>query len=226
MVMLALGKYAQRTPATPANFNGVITLPDGKEETIDQAKDKSWTTARGEKGKMTITNNGPGTFLYTFRVEGIPGNPVEYYKQAAGHNEGLIVHRSFLDEKGDPIDLTQVKQNALVIAEITLDPNGNEYDNIAIEDLLPAGLEIENPNLETTELMPWAAKQFDWCSHRDIRDDRLLLFSRPVYGRSKFYYVARAVTPGKFIVPPITAECMYKPEIRSVNDQDTMTIVK
>ena len=226
MVMLALGKYVQRTPKTPADFKGVITLPNGTSETFDHKKDRSWTTAVGEKGKITITNNGPGTFLFSLRAEGIPGNPAEYHKQPQGRNEGLFVRRVWLNDKGDPLDLTQVKQNALVVAEITLNPNGNPYDNIAIEDLLPAGLEIENPDLETSQSLPWAAKNFAWCFHRDIRDDRLLLFTRPVSGRSVFYYVARAVTPGKFIVPPITAECMYKPELRSVNDQDTMIITK
>ena len=226
MVMLALGKYAQRTPRTPQDFKGVITLPNGTSETFDHTKDRSWTTALGEMGKITITNNGPGTFLYSLRAEGVPGNPVEYYKQPNGRNEGLIVGRTWLNEKGDPLDITQVKQNALVVAKITLNPNGNSYDNIAIEDLLPAGLEIENPNLETSQSLPWVTRKFEWCFHRDIRDDRLLIFTRPLYSSNVFYYAARAVTPGKFIVPPITAECMYKPEVRSVNDQGTMIITK
>jgi uncharacterized protein YfaS (alpha-2-macroglobulin family) len=32
-----------------------------------------------------------------------------------------------------------------------------------------------------------------------------------------FYYAARAVSPGRYVYPAITAGCMYDPEIRSVN---------
>jgi uncharacterized protein YfaS (alpha-2-macroglobulin family) len=226
MVMLALGKYAQRNPKASIDFKGAITMPNGVSETFDHTKDKSWSSSRGEVGKITITNHGPGTFLYSFRTEGIPNNPAEYYHQQKGGNEGLIVGRTWLDDQGNPINILDLKQNALVVAKITLNPNGNAYDNIAIEDLLPAGLEIENPNLDTAQSLPWLTRDFAWCFHRDIRDDRLLLFTRPVSASRTFYYVARAVTPGKYIVPPITAECMYKPEVRSVNDQGIMVITK
>lgn len=226
MVMLALGKYAQRNPLARNEFKGVITMPNGVAEAFDHTKEKSWTTAQGEAGKITITNQGPGVFRYSFRTEGVPSQTAETYSQQKGGNAGLIVTRAWLDDKGNPIDVTKLKQNDLVVARITLNPNGNAYDNIAIEDLLPAGLEIENPNLDTAQSLPWLQRDFGWCFHRDIRDDRLLLFTRPVNGPSTFYYAARAVTPGTFIVPPITAECMYNPEVRSVNDQGTMSITR
>jgi uncharacterized protein YfaS (alpha-2-macroglobulin family) len=54
----------------------------------------------------------------------------------------------------------------------------------------------------------------------------VLLFTKPVSGKSVFCYLARAVTPGKFTVPPVSAECMYDPEIRSVTSQSEMTIAK
>jgi len=138
----------------------------------------------------------------------------------------MSVVREWLDDAGNPIDITQVKQNDLVVARITLNPNGHSYENIAIEDLLPAGLEIENPNLDTAQSLPWLKDKFDWCARRDIRDDRILLFTRPVSGASVFCYLARAVTPGKFLVPPVSAECMYDPDIRSVTSQTEMIITK
>jgi uncharacterized protein YfaS (alpha-2-macroglobulin family) len=54
----------------------------------------------------------------------------------------------------------------------------------------------------------------------------VLLFTKPVSGTSTFYYLARAVTPGRFTVPPISAECMYDPEVRSVTSPAEMTIAK
>ena len=67
----------------------------------------------------------------------------------------MNVTREWLDDKGNPLDPSTVKQNDLVVARITLKPNGHTYDNIAIEDLLPAGLEVENPNLDTAQSLPW-----------------------------------------------------------------------
>ena len=58
----------------------------------------------------------------------------------------------------------------------------------------------------------------------DIRDDRLLLFTGSINGRSTFYYAARAVTPGTYIYPPVTAACMYEPEIRSVQGGRSVTV--
>lgn len=226
MVLMALGKYAQRIKRESLAFKGLITLPNGTTESFDHTKDRKWEVAREETGIITLTNQGPGNLFYSFQAEGVPIDLPEYYKKLTAKNRGMSVEREWLDDEGNPIDITKVKQNDLVVARITLNPNGHSYDNIAIEDLLPAGLEIENPNLDTAQNLPWLKDKFDWCARRDIRDDRMLLFTRPVSGRSVFCYLARAVTPGKYIVPPVSAECMYEPEVRSVTSQAEMIITK
>jgi uncharacterized protein YfaS (alpha-2-macroglobulin family) len=226
MVLMALGKYAQRIKRESLAFKGMITLPNGTTETFDHTKDRKWEIAREETGIITLTNQGPGNLFYSFQAEGVPIDLPEYYKKLTAKNRGMSVEREWLDDEGNPIDITKVKQNDLVVARITLNPNGHSYDNIAIEDLLPAGLEIENPNLDTAQNLPWLKDKFDWCARRDIRDDRVLLFTRPVSGPSVFCYLARAVTPGKYIVPPVSAECMYEPEVRSVTSQSEMIITK
>ena len=226
MVLMALGKYAQRIKRESLVFKGSITLPNGTTEEFDQTKDLKWEIARNEAGIITLTNRGPGNLFYSFQAEGVPIDLPEYYKKLTAKNQGMSVKREWLDDEGNPIDITELKQNDLVVARITLDPNGHSYENIAIEDLLPAGLEIENPNLDTAQSLPWLKDKFDWCARRDIRDDRILLFTRPVSGPSVFCYLARAVTPGKFIVPPVSAECMYEPDVRSVNSQSEMMITK
>ncbi|MCX6878263.1 MAG: MG2 domain-containing protein [Verrucomicrobia bacterium] len=226
MVLMALGKYAQRIKRESLEFKGMITLPNGTTEEFDQTKDRQWEVARSEAGNITLTNRGPGNLFYSFQAEGVPIDLPEYYQKLTAKNQGMNVKREWLDDEGNPIDITKIKQNDLVVARITLNPNGHSYENIAIEDLLPAGLEIENPNLDTAQSLPWLKDKFDWCARRDIRDDRILLFTRPVSGPSVFCYLARAVTPGKFMVPPVSAECMYEPEVRSVSSQAEMMITK
>jgi uncharacterized protein YfaS (alpha-2-macroglobulin family) len=226
MALMALGKYAQRVKGGVREFKGAITLPGGATEAFDHNTDRTWDIARGEMGVVTLANEGPGLLYYSFESEGVPVDTAEYYKKLESRNRGMKVTREWLDDQGKPLDPATIKQNNLVVARITLEPNGHTYDNIVIEDLLPAGLEVENPNLDTAQTLPWLTSKFDWCARRDIRDDRVLLFTKPVSGKSVFCYLARAVTPGRFTVPPVSAECMYDPEIRSVTSQTEMTIAK
>ena len=52
-----------------------------------------------------------------------------------------------------------------------------------------------------------------WFDHQNLRDDRVEAFSALLWeGVHTYRYVARATTPGTFVVPPPKAEEMYAPE--------------
>ena len=52
-----------------------------------------------------------------------------------------------------------------------------------------------------------------WYEHQNLRDDRVEAFTSLLpAGVYTYTYVARATTPGLFIVPPPRAEEMYSPE--------------
>src|SRR6266536_1025110 len=54
----------------------------------------------------------------------------------------------------------------------------------------------------------------EWFEHQNLRDERAEAFTSLLWeGVYKYSYVARATTPGEFIVPPAKAEEMYHPEI-------------
>lgn len=212
MALLALGKYAQRVPADPRPFRGLLALPGLPSRAFGSTQDVHWAALPGRGGRITIVNDGPGTLYFSTRCEGVP-----FAEEIPEADAGLSVRRAFLDMSGAEIDATALPQGDLVVVKIVLDTKGRDLDNIAIEELIPAGWEIENPNLATSQQLEWVKEKSDWCIHRDIRDDRLLLFTGPVNGTQVFYYTARAVTPGRFILPPVTAACMYDPDIRSVS---------
>ncbi len=219
MALLALGKYAQRVPRDAAPFIGLLALSGGLNRPFGSTQDVHWVSTPEQTGAVTLVNDGPGSLFYSLRAEGVPadGTVVEA-------DNGIAVRREWLDIASNAVDIASVKQGDLVIVKIVVDPKGRGLDNIAIEDLLPAGLEVENANLATAQIVPWLKEKSDWCVHRDIRDDRVVLFTGPLTARSVFYYAARAVTPGHYVVPPITAECMYDPEIRSVNGRAAMEV--
>ncbi len=112
-------------------------------------------------------------------------------------------------------------------------------NNVAVEDLLPAGLEALNAQLattsaenirntsegasdsEATDTSPWAAG----INHTEIRDDRVLLFATALDpGSFTYTYVARATAPGSFVAPPAQVEEMYHPEVLGRTRASSVTI--
>ncbi|MEO8551917.1 MAG: hypothetical protein ABI678_18200, partial [Kofleriaceae bacterium] len=83
--------------------------------------------------------------------------------------------------------------------------------NIALVDRLPAGLEIENPRLGRTTKPDWVKDEDQWATDfMNMRDDRIEAFGTlPPHTSKKLVYTVRAVTAGKFTLPPIEAEAMY-----------------
>jgi uncharacterized protein YfaS (alpha-2-macroglobulin family) len=53
-----------------------------------------------------------------------------------------------------------------------------------------------------------------WYEHQNMRDERVEAFTSLLWdGVHEYVYVARATTPGTFVVPPPKAEEMYSPEV-------------
>ncbi len=175
----------------------------------------------GKNVKISI--NGTGRCYLYWQAWGVPEKPVfdEYDK-------GIRVKRRYLDIDGNPLDYTAVKRGSLVVAEITMHALNKNLDNVIIDDMLPAGFEIENPRLQSRAQIGWVQKKKKdfYQDYMDIRDDRLLLYvSLQRYKPATFYYSLRAVTCGNFALPPISAECMYDPTYTSVQSSGTITVV-
>ena len=129
--------------------------------------------------------------------------------------------REFFDWEGNPADPTELKQGELLIVRTTVRKlRDGALSNLAVEDLLPAGWEIENLAFKTSSSGgSWLqnAMKSDTC-WTDARDDRMLLF--PAFfnsqGCSRAHYAVRAVSPGDFSLPSVTASGMYDPTVRAV----------
>jgi uncharacterized protein YfaS (alpha-2-macroglobulin family) len=88
-------------------------------------------------------------------------------------------------------------------------------DFVLIEDPLPAGLEPVNTLFSTASgaaerALGLATGPFE---HRELFDDRVAFAARALSaGVYTYSYLARAVTPGVFVVPAAKVEAMYHPE--------------
>ena len=83
----------------------------------------------------------------------------------------------------------------------------------ALVDLLPGGLEVENPRFATSS---GAGPKASLPEHHEFRDDRVVLFCDAPEKPRVFRYALRAVTAGRFRVPPIQASSMYDPGLASL----------
>src|SRR5258708_38445496 len=78
-----------------------------------------------------------------------------------------------------------------------------KYAKLLLVDRLPAGLEIDNPNLidgGSTDAFSWLKKDVDPL-HTEYRDDRFVAAFDREENQSAFFsvgYVVRAVAPGKY----------------------------
>lgn len=216
---MALGKIYKKQANT--SYTGEV-LVDGKTiATFDSKSPKQLTDARLGQGQVTVRTKGNGICYYYAETGGVSLTPVP------NTDNGITVRREYFDRYGRRVDLNRIKQGDLLVARVMIKTVERNVDHVAIIDLLPTGLEIENPRLATSAKVDWLdEKQFE-PTYIDIRDDRILLFANfDEAGTRYFYYTVRAVSCGSFVVPPIKAECMYEPEVTSLASGGKMSIEK
>jgi uncharacterized protein YfaS (alpha-2-macroglobulin family) len=181
--------------------------------------------AARDKQALTIQKDGAGRLYY--RV-GMTYAPASLKLEAADY--GFVVQRVY-EGVDDPKDVTKaadgtwhVKAGARVRVRLTM-INENRRYHVALVDPMPAGLEPMNPALAVTGPIPTAAGApaqtqgrywwwyGPWYEHQNMRDERVEAFASLLWeGVHRYDYVARATTPGNFVVPPPKAEEMYMPE--------------
>ena len=209
--VMAIGRYLRDSKPAVAYASAELWLGENRLLGAEAGKTLEYRTAGARPaGKYTLRLAGaPDAKGYiTWLQSGIPVAP------PVDEDNGLKVRRWYLNEQGQPLAGTTISSGDLIRVAITID--GPAAEHIVIEDLLPAGLEVENPRLNSaaahdqpTERGSKPQPFFD-VQRLDIRDDRVIVVGNmPHAGSGRFEYLARAVTPGVFIIPPLRAECMY-----------------
>ncbi|MCS7313069.1 MAG: hypothetical protein NZ742_09195, partial [Acidobacteria bacterium] len=133
--------------------------------------------------------------------------------------------RRYWTLEGRPVQNFRLKD--LVVVELTVTSARRVVlDNVAVEDRLPAGLEVQNPRLGESPLLTWVDRGRLWApEYVDVWDDRIVVFGRlPGATTRSYYYLARVVTPGEFFQPAASAQVMYRPEIRGQTDVGRLSI--
>ena len=181
---------------------------------------------------LVIDKSGAGRLYYRVSMNYAPADldlkPADY---------GFTVERSYEavdhteDVSRDVEGTWHIRAGARVRVRLTMVAPARRY-HVALVDPLPAGFETLNPTLATTGSIPQDLKKTgvveyggrsygygwwwwrpEWFEHQNLRDERTEAFASLLWeGVYKYSYLARATTPGDFIVPPTKAEEMYHPE--------------
>jgi hypothetical protein len=197
------------------------------EQTLDLSRDqfKQLVFARGTAtGNFEILNTGT-TDLFVHVI--LSGYPVQKSLPAS---HGVTIKRRYLDISGKVLEKTdfkkiEFKSGDRILVELAFQAE-KSMPHCLVVDMLPAGIELEDPALSGSTLIndirvddrsisQW--QKAYTTQHTEYRDDRFMA-ALDIRGkqRVRIFYPARVVTPGTFLVPPPLVEDMYRPHIRGV----------
>jgi uncharacterized protein YfaS (alpha-2-macroglobulin family) len=176
-----------------------------------------------DTNSVTITNNGNTPTEVKVSVTGIPATP------PPASSQGFTIQRDYYLPDGTWVDPTQgsVSQNDRFVVVLTMSTQALGSGQYVVADPLPAGFEIENPDLS----MGAGVGDLGWLSvyttvHVESRTDQYVAAFRYASDTFNFStaYMVRAVSPGTFVLPGATIEDMYRPERRANTDASRIVI--
>lgn len=159
---------------------------------------------------VRIANTGDAPLQAVISVSGAPVTP-----EPAASN-GFTIERNYFTLTGEPVDPAKAKQNQRMVVVLKITEAKPVFGRIMVADYLPAGFEIDNPNLVSsgdTGTLDWI-EDAEEPVHAEFRDDRFnAAFDREAKDSAVFTvaYVVRAVSPGRYVLPQAFVEDMYNP---------------
>jgi len=191
---------------------------------------------------LVLQRDGKGRLYYRVGLRYAPRS-----LDLAPADRGFVVLRSY-EAVDDPADVRKeadgtwhIKAGSRVRVRLTMVADARRT-HVALVDPIPAGLEAINPALAVSESVPADAQAAakappwsrdggywwwwrPWYEHENMRDERVEAFASLVWaGVYDYSYVARATTPGAFVVPPTKAEEMYHPETFGRSGTDKVVV--
>ncbi|MBL4813034.1 MAG: alpha-2-macroglobulin family protein [Rhodobacteraceae bacterium] len=180
-----------------------------------------WRRDAGQAGApLVIANNGDGPTEITLTTFGVAVEP----GPASGN--GYSIRRQYFTLEGREVAMATVAQGTRLAVVLTVTPHGEAAARLMVNDPLPAGFEIDNPNL----LRSGELRQLGWLhpaepENAQFRQERFLA-AVDLRGPDAFTlaYIIRAVSPGSFHHPAASVEDMYRPQMRAQTDTGRVTV--
>ncbi len=202
---------AMAAAAMAREAEGMVLTIDGAER--KGAFYRTIPAAALEAKPLVIANPGSASANAVITVSGIPATP------EPALNQGFALERTIHTMKGEKVDPARLRQNERYVVALKVTEPAPRYGRLLLVDPVPAGLEIENAKLTegaSLEGLDWL-KQEVIPVHTEARDDRYVAaFERGGGSGQKLSYtvayIARAVSPGRYVQPAAVIEDMYRPD--------------
>jgi uncharacterized protein YfaS (alpha-2-macroglobulin family) len=131
-------------------------------------------------------------------------------------SRGFSYARAYETMDGRSLEGADIPLGSIVKVRLMVRNDDNRH-YVAVDDMLPAGLEPLNAALKTTaaidmgKLSDVVLKTQGVTSYSEMRDHRVVFYADEMLaGDYEFVYLARATTAGSFFRPAGRAEAMYQ----------------
>ncbi|WP_421788902.1 alpha-2-macroglobulin family protein [Hyphobacterium sp.] len=196
--------------ALTSEGDDVAVAPDGA--VTVRTEGVSYAMSPADLGEGAVFTNEAGNPVWLTSVA--RGTPAQ---APAAEASLLFVSKQIRNTDGFPADLSNVDQGDRFIISIEIGNPEQRRAPLIVADLLPAGFEIE-AIVQPAEGGPngpynWLG-EIDSARLQEARDDRYVA-AVEVYGRrvERYAYIVRAVTPGRFTIPGVVVEDMYRTDV-------------
>ena len=164
-----------------------------------------------EASPVLIRNDGSKGTALTITSIGVPDYPID----KGGY--GYAIERSYFTTDGDSLEAGNIRVGDRFVAVLNIDPISSTGARLMVNDALPAGFEIDNPNLlESGDISELNWLKLTSAQNTEFRSDRFLAAVDWTSSNAfNLAYIVRAVSPGEYHHPAATVEDMYRPQFRA-----------
>jgi alpha-2-macroglobulin len=241
-ILLALNSYFDTFESTDPDFVARAWLGDtyaveaefrGRSTTTSLTTVPMADVIAAGNTNLVVDKDGTGRLYYRLGLRYAPDD-----LDLDPRDEGFVVERTY-EAVDDPSDVRRnadgswrIAAGATVRVRLSMVADAVRTQ-VALIDPLPAGLEPVNPALATSlSVVPDESSSerseywwWQWFDHQNLRDDRAEAFSSYLpAGTYEYTYIARATTPGEFVVPPTRAEEIFAPEVFGRSSSDAVIV--
>lgn len=244
--VLALAAEAGSEAVDRVRFSNQLASTTGRRSTqeaawtllaahaLTQSPETSGLLVNGQPVSGPFVQAADGTGMAPLSLSAVNGRNTEITLTTLGVPEvppaaggfGYSIERRYFTMEGKPLDMQQLVAGSRFVTVLKVTPHEQTGARLMVNDPLPAGVEIDNPNL----LRSGDLRNLDWlelaaATHAEFRSDRFLAAvdlreAKPV----TLAYIARAVTPGDFHHPAASVEDMYRPAYRARTETGRVTV--
>ncbi|RIQ19079.1 alpha-2-macroglobulin family protein [Bordetella avium] len=196
------------------------SLQQAGSRNLTGSQDQTLALKPSELATTRLRNTGNQSLFVEIDAQGTP------LAAPKPRNDVIGLMRGWYRPDGSAWDGGTLQTGDMLVVWIQADATQYVPDALLV-DRVPAGFEVENLNLmQSPEMQDWEiggrrvadAMANPNIKHREFRDDRYVAAAALGRGKVDIFYLARVVTPGRYSVPPVVAEDMYRPELRGVGD--------